>query len=560
MNKFEKLLQENILNPVAQAIGDDWIETSKNKGNEGYKAHDRVFGEDKDIVIPVEHGDFHREIKPYQIPDTVKQTLTRHGYGIHDYIGNVATRTRKNQMGMTQEDRPNISKILARDSDKTALTDFNNDPIRKAANSQDHEIVISRDPQKLLRMTSSRRWAGSSCMRLPGAECVHPELTSHIVHNSMELGGVFHHHIRDDIEQGTLIANLVRKGDHAVENPISRVLLKRHSISELRSGKELGKDRDVWVPEFGTDYGTPTDDFKHSITKWANNAYPISREGEKTSLVVKKNKELYDDVKNSDFVHHPPGVIKTENKKLHYNENGKLHDMPNGEPAHIVNSAHGDTIRTHYKNGILGRDDDKPAIIKQSSEGEPIERKWAKNGLVHRDGDKPSIIRKNGKDTYYEYHKYDLLHRDTKFGPALHSPYQNKYSMNGITHRPVNEGPANIDIDGDYSYNEYGVAKRPPTGGPSSGNFKHNRTAIWASTDKEPTVTLSGNKEILSKLHNDGSSERIDFSKGIHTTIRKNVVDIKRPLNEADHEELSKYVRLSKIAPTFTKFAEPDAT
>lgn len=549
MSEFERLLKENILNPRAQEIGDTWIKNSENEGNHGYKAHDKVFGEENNhLVIPVQKSSYAgmRKVDHEKIPEEVKTTLTKHGYGIHDYVGNVAIRNRINIHGNPQEERSSISKVLAREKDGKALAAYNNDKNRANATSGDHEIVISRSPQDLLRMTSSRRWSGAHCTRMPGPEVVHPELTKHISSDEMEKGGLFHHTIESDIKHGTLIAYLVKKGDHAVENPLARVLLKKHYAYDS-TGNSLGSDRDIWKPETGHDFGHPTDDFKNTVEEWSHRNYPRIMKGEK-SVEFRKEKELYDD-DISRFVHNKAGVDEKPDRVSHYNEFGKLHDHPDGTAA-VVADRYAETTHIHYKNGMMHRDDDKPALSTfDHTRGKVTEEVWMKNGMTHREGDKPAVITSTGNRTVKIYSKYGMQHRETSLGPAESSETHYRYQMNGELHRPVSEGPASHNKDGDFAYMEYGSAKRPPTGGPSN---KSMNQITWAGSSTEPHVRFHSNREIISLDHPNGDREIINRKLGTHIkTSATEDVEV-NDIGEEAHNTYNKYEALSKIVPEFT--------
>jgi hypothetical protein len=538
MSEFEKYLKESILNPEAQALGDKWIESAKRDGNEGYHAHDRVFGSENHIVIPLEKATNPKKFDDSDIHPEIRNVLLKHGYRVHDYLNNVAVKEKFDINGEKREDRSSISKVLAREKDQTALKIFNNDKKRASSSSEDHEVVISRDPQSLLRMTSSRKWVGAHCTRLPGPEMKHPELTSHIDDDEMRKGGLFHHTIQNDIRHGTLIAYLVKKGDHDVENPIARVLLKRHHA--FKDGSPLGEHRDVWVPETGHDFGHPTDDFLHTVNRWSHTNYPRLRKGE-TSVTFKKNQSLYDDDEPI-FLAKKKGVHKTGEIEKNYNEFGRLHDRENGEPAYKKESF-GETKYHFYNDGKLHREGDKPAVI-EKSDNEHVEE-YYKHGAIHRDGDNPARIKNYGSVKSKAYYKFGIMHRDYKFGPALDSNVQKYYVMNGIHHRPVTEGPAVIDKYGDYKYSEFGEEKRPPTGGPSS---KQGSTHVWVGNDREPHVSYN---EISNRIRiEDGEKTTfIDGGKKVHE-IHKNG-DISQPKDASeDHTALfNKYKELSKIVP-----------
>lgn len=75
-----------------------------------------------------------------------------------------------------------------------------------------------------------------------------------------------------------------------------------------------------------------------------------------------------------------------------------------------------------YKNGIIHRDDDKPAVTIQNRQY------WYINGKYHRDGDKPAIIYPNGRK---EWFNNGVLHRENG-KPAIEDPVRgNQYWVDG---------------------------------------------------------------------------------------------------------------------------------
>jgi hypothetical protein len=114
---------------------------------------------------------------------------------------------------------------------------------------------------------------------------------------------------------------------------------------------------------------------------------------------------------------------------------------------HIV---YDDGKQEWYRNGLIHRDNDLPAII--LSNGDQI---WCKNDKVHRDGDLPAIEYANGTKKWYQngklfrnnnlptetrsngdqmWHKNGLLHRDGDL-PAYITSYCKEWYQNGFLHR-----------------------------------------------------------------------------------------------------------------------------
>ena len=87
---------------------------------------------------------------------------------------------------------------------------YSKELVDKKKKNQEYEIVISRLPYDLARMSTGRGWR--SCMTLP------TEKDSE--------GGQCHEFVKHDIEKGTLICYFIRKDDHKIESPLGRILLK----------------------------------------------------------------------------------------------------------------------------------------------------------------------------------------------------------------------------------------------------------------------------------------------------------------------------------------------
>lgn len=72
-------------------------------------------------------------------------------------------------------------------------------------------------------------------------------------------------------------------------------------------------------------------------------------------------------------------------------------------------------VHSWYRDGILHRDGDKPAMIYYSSDGKVLHRIWMKNGKRHRGEDKPAEIVFNGN--LLTWYKHGRKHREN--GPAF---------------------------------------------------------------------------------------------------------------------------------------------
>lgn len=78
---------------------------------------------------------------------------------------------------------------------------------------------------------------------------------------------------------------------------------------------------------------------------------------------------------------------------------------------------------THYKNGKIHRDGDKPAVIYADGT-----QSYYKDGELHRDGDKPAEIFENGRQHFY---KNGQLHRDGDKPAVIYADGSQRYFKDG---------------------------------------------------------------------------------------------------------------------------------
>lgn len=103
-----------------------------------------------------------------------------------------------------------------------------------------------------------------------------------------------------------------------------------------------------------------------------------------------------------------------------------------------------DGVLKWYKEGVLHRDGDKPALINDNNS-----MKWYRNGMIHRDEDKPAVISIfNGIRKWF---KYDKLHRDKDMPAVVYLSGYRAWYKNGQRHRD-NHKPAIIWADNTAEY------------------------------------------------------------------------------------------------------------
>lgn len=358
-------------------------------------------------------------------PKEVVKHLFKNGYEIEDYDKGLASKTFTDKYGNQKKQLISIGKVLERTNGKGIQTNvknakndgyltvsdlYNNS---RGAIGQHYNLVISRDKQDIAGMSTDRNW--HSCTEIPDR---HKE------------GGCNSHYIGQHLNNHTLVAYLVKKGDDDIENPIGRVLIKKYYSN---------KDESHIFRTSGSSYGSLPQEYSLKINNILKKIYP-----------AKKNHSYVPFLPDSldTQIREDKGIVKNKEKTiLHYNEQNNLHDYidkdGNYQPAVI--KINGDV--EYYKNGELHRDGDEPAIKKTNGEVE-----YYKNGMLHRDGDKPAVVKSNG-DVYY--YKYGMLHREGDKPSVIGSNGNTYYHKYGKLHRDGDE-PSKIEFEkGNHSLIEY---------------------------------------------------------------------------------------------------------
>lgn len=182
----EKLTLTQARNAMQQSAG-----AYKNLLDHIFKGEDRIYIPLLDVT--------RNDLKNTPLTQKVRSHIENKGIKIDEFnYLNGYIRSNNQQM--------KIGKLI---KDDFRLSDaFAHDPLRY---ENGLEIVISRHPIDIAGMSTDRHW--SSCMDLnpkPGTKSP----------------GSMIHKIKDDMEQGTIIAYLISKNDHNIERPVSRILIK----------------------------------------------------------------------------------------------------------------------------------------------------------------------------------------------------------------------------------------------------------------------------------------------------------------------------------------------
>jgi len=208
-----------------------------------YKKYmDHVFKNKDRIYIPFEIID----IEP---PYSIKSFLDRKGYSIKNYKEGLA----QNEKGRLIK----IGKLLSQEKDLELIQEFNDS---RSSTKQSLLIVISRHPYDIAGMTTGRHWEDTSCM---------------------EIGKMGKTYIYKDIENGTLVAYIIREKDKNIKHPISRILLKQFINTKNYSDKILYPERKM--------YGEQVKGFREALIEWLKTIQNMG------SFVYKLTPSLYND-------------------------------------------------------------------------------------------------------------------------------------------------------------------------------------------------------------------------------------------------------------------------
>lgn len=243
-----------------------------------YSFSDHAFGGDKTqlrTVIPVES-------ERTAHPDVVDH-LSQHGYKISDYDKGLARDANGREM--------KIGKVLEKTKAPYEISSaYENDPNRSALGrnasqfpSSDLQVVISRHPHDIASMSTDRGW--ESCMNMRG--------------------GCNSHYLARDVQEGTHVAFLTKKGDDTAEEPLARIAIKPFY------GDQTG--RKILHPE-GRTYSTANgfdSRFTGAVRKWTEQNFP---KGDKE--VFSKSKDVYDDDNKREvgsmeaMLNHPSSTVR----------------------------------------------------------------------------------------------------------------------------------------------------------------------------------------------------------------------------------------------------------
>lgn len=292
-----------------------------------YSFSDHAFGGDKTqlrTVIPVES-------ERTAHPDVVDH-LSQHGYKISDYDKGLARDANGREM--------KIGKVLEKTKAPYKISSaYENDPNRSALGrnasqfpSSDLQVVISRHPHDIASMSTDRGW--ESCMNMRG--------------------GCNSHYLARDVQEGTHVAFLTKKGDDTAEEPLARIAIKPFY------GDQTG--RKILHPE-GRTYSTANgfdSRFTGAVRKWTEQNFP---KGDKE--VFSKSKDVYDDDNKREvgsmeaMLNHPRSTVRARAFT---------------EYSHKITPEHIERILSRTDLG----EDREAALAHPKTSSEVLDREWDK--------------------------------------------------------------------------------------------------------------------------------------------------------------------------------------
>lgn len=260
MNSVKELFQKFIgeeLTPSQKAKVDTW-----EKGDNSFSDH--AYGGDSNE---------HRVTHELESPDRptsehfpkIEQHLSQHGYKVKDYTAGKATDKYGREI--------NIGKVLNKTGADPALKKgFEEDPARGQATkaTSNLQMTVSRHPYDVAGMTSKgHSWEEESCMNFKS--------------------GSNRQYLPEDVKHGTHVAYLHHKDDPKMKKPLARIAMKKYTNID-------DPNDHILRPEDRT-YGSAPDAFSHTVNRWVNRHFPG-----KPDAIYRKNRHIYDDTANSEYV------------------------------------------------------------------------------------------------------------------------------------------------------------------------------------------------------------------------------------------------------------------
>ncbi len=424
--------------------------------------------DDDTFTMPVSHVDKDRE-------NEIRDHLDQHGYTIHDYVGDHIT---------DKHGRPtSIGKALRKTKKDPNL--YASDPRVRSRESGEisgdtHEIVVSRHPYHVAGMSSGRDW--NSCMTLPGDP-------------KNQYGGQYHSKVRNDLENGTLVAYLTKKG---VARP-NKELDRSEALSRIALKKyEASDDAPIWRAETNsyspssTGHGSSREkypQFEKAVKEFGENQWKANPES-----VHFKNPELYNDdgktvADDSNFDEWGPEKIHSYKKHIddleskYENDYVKEPDYIHGHRMRIA--LHPNTSTKTLESMVPDEDDRYSTYDDKSWNGDGTKRSLLDTIATHKNAN-PNVLRK-----IINNHPDDL-------------DYLEDLPEKMVTHPDSTEDDLAQFHDHDYLHPH--IVNHPNVGDESLGHIYTEQTGRYGD----------GNHDIIKKIahhpktHDDTHNEMLD--------------------------------------------------
>lgn len=253
---------------------------------------------------------------------SVKDFLKKHSYIIKDYgkgicVTDMDQREFKigrilNRFNADPEVKRNFENGISRENAKNSLTPM--------------KITISRNPYDVAAMSTARGW--SSCMSLSD--------------------GCNSHYVYKDVAKGTCIAYLHSADDPDIENPTSRILLKKFKKNNSRKRVDH-----VLIPE-SRSYGATVREFVDFVQKWAEDSFPLNED-----CILKFQEDLYNDGVGRDRHY----VSINSPKITSDNDDDKIYACKYGSDSVREKILNQETVSDNVYNAVATHSKDKNIIV-----------------------------------------------------------------------------------------------------------------------------------------------------------------------------------------------------
>ena len=249
-----------------EAYEREWAEKVEQLARHNDRPFDEWFGGKDRVYFPFDPDHI---LGLSEEDEEIIELLEEEGYEVHDYrggycrknrpdsfrpgndqrIGKVLNRLRRKAIKEVEERwKQGLLHDMHREMRRTTkyfdriISQFSYSPYRTATEIAKFLVVISQNPHDIARMSTGRNW--ESCMTLGS--------------------GSFHASVFDEVKSGGLIAYLIRSDDPEIDQPLSRIHIRRFqaiSTASEQEGFSIAKTED-------SVYGEDVEGFKEAVDEW----------------------------------------------------------------------------------------------------------------------------------------------------------------------------------------------------------------------------------------------------------------------------------------------------